>query len=82
VAVRQQQGGVLVLSEFTGVSVELEDAVLTNPYSHRSMDAAILAALEMPEAEQRQRMARMGEAVDQFTVSHWADQQLGALRNL
>ena len=82
VAVRQQQGGVLVLSEFTGVSVELEDAVLTNPYSHRSMDAAILEALEMPEAEQRQRMARMGEAVDQFTVSHWADQQLGALRNL
>ena len=82
VAVRQQQGGVLVLSEFTGVSVELEDAVLTNPYAHRSMDRAILDALEMPEAEQRERMARMGQAVDQFTVDHWADQQLGALRQL
>ncbi|TVS07062.1 MAG: glucosylglycerol-phosphate synthase [Cyanobium sp. PLM2.Bin73] len=82
VAVRQGRGGALVLSEFTGVSVELEQALLTNPYSHRSMDAAILAALEMPEPEQRQRMAAMAGTVDTFTVQHWAEEQLGALRAL
>ncbi|WP_228008799.1 glucosylglycerol-phosphate synthase [Cyanobium sp. LEGE 06113] len=80
VAARQGQGGVLVLSEFSGASVELEDAVVTNPYSHRSMDAAIVAALEMPLEEQKQRMASMSEAVEEFTVQHWAEQQLGTLR--
>ncbi|MFO8239020.1 MAG: trehalose-6-phosphate synthase [Prochlorococcaceae cyanobacterium] len=64
------------------MSVELEQALLTNPYSHRSMDAAILAALEMPEPEQRQRMAAMAATVDTFTVQHWAEEQLGALRAL
>ena len=82
VSVREGQGGVLVLSEFTGVSVELEDAVLTNPYSHRSMDQSIIQALEMSEEEQRQRMASMTQSVEEFTVEHWAEQQLGALRSL
>lgn len=82
IAVRQGRGGALVLSEFTGVSVELEQALLTNPYSHRSMDAAILAALEMPPEEQRQRMAAMAATVETFTVQHWAAEQLGALRAL
>ena len=80
VAARQGQGGVLVLSEFTGASVELEDAVLTNPYSLRSMDQAISTALEMPEEEQRERMESMTQAVEEFTVRHWAEQQLGTLR--
>nr|WP_221629690.1 MULTISPECIES: glucosylglycerol-phosphate synthase [unclassified Synechococcus] len=82
VAARQGLGGVLVLSEFTGASVELEDAVLTNPYSHRSMDEAISAALDMPQEEQVRRMASMTLAVDEFTVQHWAEQQLGTLRAL
>jgi glucosylglycerol-phosphate synthase len=82
ISIRKGRGGALVLSEFTGVSVELEQALLTNPYSHRSMDAAILAALEMEPAEQRQRMAAMADTVDTFTVQHWAAEQLGALRAL
>ncbi len=82
VAVRRGRGGVLVLSEFTGVSVELEEAVLTNPYSHLSMDRAIQQALEMPEEEQRRRMASMNRAVEEFTVQHWAEEQMGALQAL
>jgi glucosylglycerol-phosphate synthase len=80
VAARQGRDGVLVLSEFSGASVELEDAVITNPYSHRSMDNAILTALTMPKDEQVRRMASMSEAVEEFTVQHWAEQELGALR--
>ncbi len=82
VSVRQGRGGALVLSEFTGVSVELEQALLTNPYSHTSMDRAIVAALEMAPEEQRQRMAAMTGTVETFTVQHWAEEQLGALRAL
>ncbi|MCT0225049.1 hypothetical protein [Synechococcus sp. CS-1328] len=38
-------------SLFTGASVELQDALLSNPYSHRSMDEVIAAALVMPVEE-------------------------------
>jgi glucosylglycerol-phosphate synthase len=79
-AARRDHGGVLVLSEFTGASVVLDGAVLTNPYSHRRMDEAIDQALAMPPEEQQQRMRKMSAAVEAFTVSDWAEEQMGALR--
>jgi len=79
VAARRGRDGVLVLSEFTGASVELQGAVLANPYSHGSMDRAIAEALVMPENEQCERMLTMNQAVEEFTVEHWAEQQLGEL---
>ena len=78
-AARKGQDGVLVLSEFTGASVILDGAVLTNPYSHKQMDAAIDAAIDMPTSEQVERMEKMSSAVEAFTVSDWADEQIGAL---
>jgi glucosylglycerol-phosphate synthase len=68
-----------VLSEFTGASVVLDGAILTNPYSHRQMDQAIERALEMPEDEQIIRMSRMSHAVESFTVSDWVSEQMDAL---
>ena len=78
-AARKGRSGVLVLSEFTGASVILDGAVLTNPYSHKQMDTAIDAAIDMPESEQIQRMEKMSSAVEAFTVSDWADEQMAAL---
>lgn len=78
-AARKGQGGVLVLSEFTGASVVLDGAVLTNPYSHRKMDDAIDIALSMPPDEQTLRMEKMTLAVESFTVSDWAHEQLGTM---
>ena len=78
-AARRNRGGVLVLSEFTGASVVLDGAVLTNPYSNRRMDEAIESALEMDEDEQRDRMSRMTDAVESYTVSDWADEQISGL---
>ena len=78
-AARRNRGGVLVLSEFTGASVVLDGAVLTNPYSNRRMDDAIESALEMDEEEQRDRMSRMTDAVESYTVSDWADEQISGL---
>ena len=78
-AARKEQGGVLVLSEFTGASVVLDGAVLTNPYSHRRMDEAIEQALEMPLDEQQRRMRSMATAVESFTVQDWAEEQMGGL---
>ncbi|MFX6645030.1 trehalose-6-phosphate synthase, partial [Acinetobacter baumannii] len=63
--------GALVLSEFTGAAVELEGAVLTNPYSTRNMDAAIDSALDMPADERRERMRRLQDSVARYDASAW-----------
>ena len=70
-----------MLSEFTGASVVLDGAILTNPYSHRQMDEAIERALEMPKDEQIKRMGRMSSAVESFTVSDWVSEQMDALEH-
>ncbi len=75
-AARKGKGGVLVLSEFTGASVLLNGALLTNPYSHRRMDETIEEAISMNEQEQMNRMASMTKAVESYTVSDWAIEQL------
>ncbi len=78
-ASRKNCGGVLVLSEFTGASVLLDGAVLTNPYSHKRMDESIEEAIEMDLQEQIQRMKLMTNAVESFTVNDWAKEQINSL---
>lgn len=73
VAARGDDGGVLILSEFVGSSVELPDAVPVNPYSTESMDAALDTALDMPVDEQKRRMANMTKSIDQYDVDWWAE---------
>lgn len=71
VAAHEGNDGVLVLSEFTGVAAELHDAVLTNPYSRNSMDAAIERALDMPLPEQRDRMQSLFKRISRYDIAHW-----------
>ena len=78
-AARKKRGGVLVLSEFTGASVILEGALLTNPYSNKRMDAAIEQAISMKREEQMTRMESMTNAVEQYTVKDWAEEQISEL---
>ena len=82
VAARKGRDGVLVLSEFTGASVVLDGAILTNPYSHKQMDDAIETALALPQEEQMARMKKMVDAVDDFTVTDWANEQLQSLESM
>ena len=79
-AARKGKGGTLVLSEFTGASVVMKGAVLTNPYSHRRMDEAIEEALAMPADQQLTRMESMVNAVEHLNVDNWADEQLKAIQ--
>ncbi len=79
-AARKGRGGVLVLSEFTGASVLLDGAILTNPYSHKKMDEAIEEAIAMPKNEQEFRMSSMTKAVETYTVKDWADEQMNNLQ--
>lgn len=72
VAARVDGGGVLVLSEFAGAAVQMQEAVIANPFSHRSMDAALGQALEMDEAERRDRMSALRLGVFEADIRAWA----------
>ncbi len=76
VAARDDEQGVLVLSNFAGASRELSEAIIINPYdTHRTADALDLA-LSMPPDEQRVRMRLMREQVRRRNVHRWAAQML------
>lgn len=71
IASRIDEDGVLVLSEFAGAAVQLHDAVTTNPFSHRSMDRAIVEALSMDPLERKRRMKKLRVAVSADDISGW-----------
>lgn len=76
VAARDDERGVLVLSQFTGASRELPEALIVNPYNIDQCAAALKAALTMPPAEQRDRMRSMRGLVQEFNVYRWAGRML------
>ncbi len=77
VATRLSGTGVVILSEFAGAAAELDGVILTNPYSPDAMDRALDQALGMPEAEMRERMARLRTRVREHDVTRWARDFLG-----
>ena len=76
VAARDDEQGVLVLSEFTGASREMTEAMIVNPYDIEEASSALLAALRMPQAEQRVRMRAMRALIQEFNVYRWAGRML------
>lgn len=76
VAARDDERGILVLSSFAGASRELSEALIVNPYDTHGMAEALVIALKMPEAEQRDRMRLMRDLVRQRNVYRWAAQML------
>lgn len=76
VAARDDELGVLVLSEFTGASRELPEALVVNPYDVDQCAAALHVALTMPLAEQQERMRLMRGLIAEFNVYRWAGRML------
>ncbi len=76
VAARDDERGVLVLSEFTGAARELPEALIVNPYDADQCAAALHLALTMPDNEQRDRMRLMRGLVAEFNVFRWAGRML------
>jgi trehalose 6-phosphate synthase len=76
VAARDDEQGVLVLSHFTGAARELTEALIVNPYDLEQASAALAAALEMPVAEQAERIRAMRSLVSEFNVYRWAGRML------
>jgi trehalose 6-phosphate synthase len=76
VASRDDEAGVLLLSQFTGAARELPEALVVNPYDADQCATALDAALTMPLRMQRARMRLMRGLLREFNVFRWAGRML------
>ncbi len=72
IAAREDEQGALILSQFTGASRELRDAIIVNPYDVDQMAEAIRSALEMDAEERHIRMVQMRRVVKENNIYRWA----------
>lgn len=76
IASRYDEEGVLILSQFTGASKELTESLIVNPYNIDQCATALVAALEMPVTEQKERMRNMRGQINEYNVFRWAGKML------
>jgi len=82
ISVRDDEDGALILSQFTGASSELRDAILVNPYDMDGMAEAIRTAVAMAPDERKARMGRMRQAVREHNIYRWAGLLLSELERI
>lgn len=82
IAAREDLGGSLVLSRFTGAARELTDALQVNPYDVDEFASALYQALAMPAEEQAARMERMRNQVCENNIYRWAGMLLSEASRL
>lgn len=82
IASRYDEKGVLILSQYTGASRELKDALIVNPYNGEQTAGAIKEALEMKPYEQTKRMRDMRETIKNYNVYRWSAELLKTIVNL
>ena len=79
VACRYDEGGALVLSEFTGAADELAGAFLVNPHDIEGLKNTIVRAATANPQELRRRMRSMRRRVREHDVARWATNFLDTL---
>jgi trehalose 6-phosphate synthase len=79
VATRNDNRGVLILSEFAGAADELGSAIRINPHDIDGVKDAIMTAVEMPPSEQGRRMRALRRRVREHTVTDWSRAFLATL---
>lgn len=82
VSARDDEKGVLVLSQFAGAARELRDALIINPYSGEQTANSIYTALRMKREEQTRRMRRMRDIVGGYNIYRWSAELLKAMADL
>lgn len=81
-AARDDEDGVLILSQFTGASRELLDALIVNPYDIEQLADQIHAALTMNPSERNERMKRLRATIRARNVYRWAAKLISTLARL
>ena len=78
-ACRQENDGILVLSEFAGAAPELKvGALLVNPYDHQEVADVLAKSLAMDQPEQRRRMLKLRSQVRRAHLGAWLQAFVGA----
>ncbi len=73
IACRNNQHGVLILSEMAGASRELGEAIIVNPNHKEEIAKALKSAVKMPEDEQITRLQTMQERIASYDVTRWGN---------
>jgi len=81
-AARNDEKGVLILSQFTGAAKEMKDALIVNPYNGEQTAEAIFIALNMPLSQQKRRMKKLRDSVRNYNVYRWSAELLKNLSHL
>lgn len=76
---RSDEGGMLVLSQFTGAARELTDAILINPYDREQFSDSIFQALTLSEEERSKRIIKLRQIVQNNNIYRWAGKILSEL---
>jgi len=76
---RSDEGGMLVLSQFTGAARELTDAILINPYDREQFSDGIYQALTLTEEERCKRIKKLREVIQNNNIYRWAGKILSEL---
>ncbi|HLR38453.1 MAG TPA: glucosylglycerol-phosphate synthase [Chitinophagaceae bacterium] len=79
---KENPNGRLIVSEFSGVSVELPYAILCNPYDKKNLKETLLQALTMEENESSLRMQRLFDIVNHYDVEEWSTHFMDILENM
>jgi trehalose-6-phosphate synthase len=82
VSSRDDEDGVLILSQFTGASRELADALIVNPYDIEELADTFHRAITMSHAERHERMQRLRTNVKDRNVYRWAANIVTALTHM
>lgn len=72
IATRDDNEGVLILSQFAGAAHELQDAIIVNPYDIEEMADALYRAINMESKERKERMQQLRSIVRERNVYRWA----------
>lgn len=81
IASRVDKKGVLILSEMTGASKEMSEALIINPNNFEEIADTLKFALEMPEEEQIKRNTALQKRLKRYNVEKWATDFMEALEN-
>ena len=76
----EKDPGVLVLSRFAGAALELDGALIVNPYDVEGVAERLQEALTMPLGARRERWRSMYQAIAANDVTAWREAFLDALQ--
>jgi trehalose 6-phosphate synthase/phosphatase len=82
VAVKKNKPGVLILSEMAGAFIELDEAIRVNPNNLDEIKDALFFALNIPEAEQIEKLKKMQLALGKQNISKWTNDFISELEQV